>query len=138
MIFLMSRDPFPICSSTFGDYLNFWGSATQKFSPSFHIKNHMPKKKKTLIPSQNMPTKISFHTNKKFPWPKIMHRKKINVPKNKNKKINAPRKFYHNQNFSHNHAQLPKFSHKKITTCPCTTTKFSHVQNHNNKIFSII
>ena len=48
----------------------------------------------------------------KITCPKISHDqkscypKKINVPQ----KVNAPPKFYHKQNFSHVHTQLPNFS----------------------------
>ena len=61
------------------------------------------------------------------------------------KKINAPPKFHHNQNFPRIHTQVPnffysdakKFLHvqdKKLPTSSCpSTNKFSHSQNHNHK-----
>ena len=93
----------PKCPSKFGDFLDFWGSATQKFSSSFHAKILMLTKK-----SHSIPTKI-FH----------------------DQKINVPSKFYHNQ--QQQKILCPKS--KKFPTCPCTTKKSQHVQNHNHKIF---
>ena len=72
------------------------------------------------------------------------------MPKKKNlmPKMSMPhQKFHHNQNFSHVHTQLPIFFHnhaqskflhdqdsqQKFPTCPCTTSKFSHIQNHSQQ-----
>ena len=131
MIFLMSRDPFPICSSTFGDYLNFWGSATQKFSPSFHIKNHMPKKKKLSFQaktcqqkSHSIPTKSS-HDQKSCTEKKSMSQKtktKKSMPHENFTTIKIfPITMHNYQNFPirkllHVHAQQQNSHMSKIIT----------------------
>ena len=62
------------------------------------------------------------HMSKKIPQSKHTWPKKFSQPMpHHNKKINAPSKFHHNQNFLHVHTQLPNFSitmHKKFPTCP--------------------
>ena len=81
--------------STFGDYLDSWGSATQKFSSSIAMtKNFHTKKKKKILKTNAPPSHTHTHTKKK----------------KKKKKFNAPPKFHHNKKFSHIHTQLPNFS----------------------------
>ena len=114
MIFLMLGDNTPTCSSKFGDYLDSWGSATRKFSSLFHDKSHakkisMPKKKKKKK-KINAPPKISPQS-KIFTCPYI-----------------TTKFFFFNQN-----SYMTKIANKKFPTCPCTTSKFSHVQNHSHK-----
>ena len=110
----------PIRSLTFGDYLVSWGFATQKFSPSFHAKNHMLTKEikitHSLPKSHSLPTKSPHQRNQ--------------CPTKKKKKIiiDALPKFNHNQNFSHVQTQLPKISHNQ------SHKKFLHVQS-SHKIF---
>ena len=73
------------------------------------------------MPKILMPTKISFHTNKNFSWPKIIHLKKS----------------MSHQNFTMtNNNKIPMFkiTVKNFPTCPkWPSKKFLHVQNHNKK-----
>ena len=125
----------PTCPSTLGDYPNSWGSATQKFSSSFHDKSHAKKKEK-MFPSHN-PHVQKFHAKKSRPknipqpkpiWPKIVHNQKSctqkgQCPTTKKKKKKKKKK-------KHTHTHIHNGPIKNFTTI-----KIFHISIHNYQIF---
>ena len=77
---------------------------------------------------------MTSHMPKKFPCQKKKKKKKNAPPKisPQSKIFTCPyittKFFFFNQN-----SYMTKIANKKFPTCPCTTSKFSHVQNHSHK-----
>ena len=136
----------PTCPSTLGDYPNSWGSATQKFSSSFHDKSQPKKKKKKCSQAATHMSKNSMQKNhvqkishKQNPYDQKLFTTKNHAPK----KVNAPpqkkkkkKKNTHTNTHTHTHTHtMPpsKISpQSKFFTYPYTTTK-SFFHNHAQK-----